>query len=168
MALFGVFIGAGWLPVTFYTVLLMFNVTCQYFFLWFANISTIEWTIAVMSNMHKRKVRETLEISRLKILNETDKTFKVLNRDNDDYVTTNGWKPLFRKIGNHETVILTLDFALVWKRLSLSEGEISLPVNNSLYVVHRRLEQPFKYLLFILRRCHLEITLQLLTAKRFI
>ena len=34
-----------------------------------------------MSNMYKRKVREVLEINRLKALNETDKTFKVLNRD---------------------------------------------------------------------------------------
>ena len=54
-----------------------------------------------MSNMYKRKVHEALEINRLKTLNETDKTFKVLNRDNGDYVTTNSWKPLFRKIGNH-------------------------------------------------------------------
>ena len=51
-------------------------------------------TIAVMLNMYKRKVREALEINRLKTLNETDKTFKVLNRDNGDYVTTNSWKPL--------------------------------------------------------------------------
>ena len=36
--------------------------------------------IAVMSNMYERKVREALEINRLKTLNETDKTFKVLNR----------------------------------------------------------------------------------------
>ena len=58
-----------------------------------------------MSNMYKRKVREALEINRLKTLQETDKTFKVLNRDNGYKVTT--------KIGNHETVILTLDFMLV-------------------------------------------------------
>ena len=57
--------------------------------------------IAVMSNMYKRKVREALEINRLKILNKTDKTFKVLNRDNGDYVTMNSWKPLFQKIKNH-------------------------------------------------------------------
>ena len=56
--------------------------------------------IAVMSNMYKRKVREALEINRLKILNETDKAFIVLNRDNGDYLTTNSWKPLFRKIVN--------------------------------------------------------------------
>ena len=37
-------------------------------------------TIAVMSNMYKRKVCEALEINRLKTLNKTDKTFKVLNR----------------------------------------------------------------------------------------
>ena len=35
-----------------------------------------------MSNMYKRKVREALEINRLKTLNETDKMFKVLNREN--------------------------------------------------------------------------------------
>ena len=57
-------------------------------------------TIAIMSNMYKRKVREALEKNRLKTLNETDKTFKVPNRDNGDYFTTNSWKPLFRKIGN--------------------------------------------------------------------
>ena len=55
----------------------------------------------VISSMYKRKVREALEINRLKTLKETDKTFKVLNRDNGDYVTTNSWKPLFWKIGNH-------------------------------------------------------------------
>ena len=54
-----------------------------------------------MLNMYKRKVREALEINRLKTLNERDKTFKVLNRDNGDYVITNSWKPLFRKIANH-------------------------------------------------------------------
>ena len=67
--------------------------------------------------MCKRKVREALEINRLKTLKETDKTFKVLNRDNGDYVTTNSWKPVFRKIRNHETVILTLDFTLVYSFL---------------------------------------------------
>ena len=54
-----------------------------------------------MSNMYKREVRDVLEINRLKALNETDKALKVLNRDNGGYVTTNSWKPLFRKIGNH-------------------------------------------------------------------
>ena len=51
--------------------------------------------------MHKRNVREALQINRLKTLNETGKPFKVLNKDNGDYATTNSWKPLFRKIGNH-------------------------------------------------------------------
>ena len=37
-------------------------------------------TIALMSKMYKRKVREALEINRLKTLNETDKTFRVLNK----------------------------------------------------------------------------------------
>ena len=54
-----------------------------------------------MSNIYKRKVHEALEINRLKTLNKTDRTFKVLNRDNGDYVTTNSWKPLFQKIGDY-------------------------------------------------------------------
>ena len=58
-------------------------------------------TIAVMSNMYKRKVCEALEINRLKTLNKTDKTFKVLNRQNGVYITRNSWKPLFWKIGDH-------------------------------------------------------------------
>ena len=58
-------------------------------------------TIAVMSNMYKRKVCEALEINRLKTLNKTDKTFKVLNRQYGVYVTRNSWKPLFWKIGDH-------------------------------------------------------------------
>ena len=37
-------------------------------------------TMTVMSNMYKRKVRETLEINRFKTLNQTDKTFKVLKK----------------------------------------------------------------------------------------
>ena len=58
-------------------------------------------TISIIPNMYKRKVREAFEINRLKALKETDKIFKVLNRDNGDYITTNSWRPLFRKIGNH-------------------------------------------------------------------
>ena len=54
-----------------------------------------------MSNMYKGKVREALKKNKLKALKETDKTFKVLNRDNGDYATMNSWKSLFRKIGNH-------------------------------------------------------------------
>ena len=46
-------------------------------------------TIAVMPNMYKRNVREAFKINRLKTLNETDKTLKVQNKDNGDYVTTN-------------------------------------------------------------------------------
>ena len=42
-----------------------------------------------MPNMCKRKMREVLKINRLKTLNESDKSFKVINRDNDGYVTTN-------------------------------------------------------------------------------
>ena len=61
-------------------------------------------TIAVMSNMYKRKVHEARETNiyfRLKTFIETDKTFKALNRDNGDYITTNSWKPLLWNTGNH-------------------------------------------------------------------
>ena len=58
-------------------------------------------TISIMSNMYKRKVREALGVNRLKTLSEIDKTFKVLNKQNGDYITTNSWKPLFWRIGNH-------------------------------------------------------------------
>ena len=37
----------------------------------------------------QRKGENYLEINKLKTLNKTDEMFKVLNRDNGDYVTTN-------------------------------------------------------------------------------
>ena len=43
--------------------------------------------------MYDRKVCEALEINELRTLNEKDGTFKVINRDNSDYVIP--------KIGNH-------------------------------------------------------------------
>ena len=46
-------------------------------------------TIAIMSNMCNEKVSGAFEINRLKTLNERDKTFKMLNRGNGEYVTTN-------------------------------------------------------------------------------
>ena len=66
-----------------------------------------------MLKRYKRKIREALEINRLKTLNKTDKTFKVLNRDDGGFVTMNSRKPLFQKVGKHQIVILMLDFALV-------------------------------------------------------
>ena len=56
---------------------------------------------AVRITIYQRKIREALEINKLKTINEKDKTFTVLNRDNGDYVTKNSWKPLFMKMGNH-------------------------------------------------------------------
>ena len=58
-------------------------------------------TVRISPYMYERKIRETLEINKLKTVNEKDKNFTVLNRDNGDYVTTNSWKPLFMKMGNH-------------------------------------------------------------------
>ena len=71
-------------------------------------------------------IREALEMNRLKTLNETDKTFKVLNRDNDDYVTTNSWKSLFQSKRNHLTIAFMFNFTLVQKRVSLCQVKISL------------------------------------------
>ena len=51
--------------------------------------------------MHERKIREALEINKLRTINEKEKTFTVLNRDNGDCITTNSWEPLFMKTGNH-------------------------------------------------------------------
>ena len=59
-------------------------------------------TVSMSPYMHQRKIREALEISKLRTINKKDETFKVLNRDNDDYVTTSSWKPLFMKMGNHQ------------------------------------------------------------------
>ena len=54
-----------------------------------------------MPDVCKRKVCGALEIDRLKTSNETDETFKLMNRDSGDYVTENSLRPLFWKIGNH-------------------------------------------------------------------
>ena len=51
--------------------------------------------------MNERKMQEVLEISKLKTIDERDKLFTVLNRDNGDYVTKKSWKSLFMKTGNH-------------------------------------------------------------------
>ena len=48
--------------------------------------------------MHERKIRESLEISNLQTKAEYDKSIKMLNRDRDNIVNTNSWRPLFRKI----------------------------------------------------------------------
>ena len=52
-----------------------------------------------------KKRCDTLKINKLKILNETNKTFKVLNKEFSDYVTTNSWKSPLQKIENHKIVI---------------------------------------------------------------
>ena len=51
--------------------------------------------------MYKRKVHKTLEINKLRTLNEKGRSFKVLNRDSGDYVSAITWKPLFMKMENH-------------------------------------------------------------------
>ena len=54
-------------------------------------------TVAKLSKIHERKIRESLEINNLDTKTEYDKSIKVLNRDRGDIVNTNSWKLLFRK-----------------------------------------------------------------------
>ena len=58
-------------------------------------------TVRISPYMYERKIRKTLEGSMLRTISEKDKTFTVLNRENGDYITTNSWNPLFKKMGNH-------------------------------------------------------------------
>ena len=60
-------------------------------------------TLAKLSNIHKRKIRESLEINNLETNSEYGTSIKVLNRDEYNIVNTNSWKPLFHKIrmGRH-------------------------------------------------------------------
>ena len=55
-------------------------------------------TLAKLLNIHKRKIRVSLEINNLETKVEYDKSIKVLNRDRGNIVNTNSWKPLFCQI----------------------------------------------------------------------
>ena len=46
-------------------------------------------TVRISPYIYERKIREVLEINKLKTINEKGKTFAVLNRGNCDYVTGN-------------------------------------------------------------------------------
>ena len=58
-------------------------------------------TARISPYIYERKIREVLEINKLRTINKKDETFTVLNRNNGDYVTRNSGKPLFMKMGNH-------------------------------------------------------------------
>ena len=64
----------------------------------------IKWdsvkTLSVEPIWFRRKVRESLEIRRLK---SGPGNPKGLNRDNGDHVTTNTWDPLFKKVDSQRT-----------------------------------------------------------------
>ena len=64
-----------------------------------------EWlhpkTVRISPYIYQRKISEALEINKLRTITEKNKAFTILNRDSGGYVTTNSWKPLFRKMGNH-------------------------------------------------------------------
>ena len=55
-------------------------------------------TLAKLSYIHEREIRELLEINNLETKAEYGKSIKVVNRDRGNKVNTNSWKPLFRKI----------------------------------------------------------------------
>ena len=55
-------------------------------------------TLAKLSNIHERKIRDSLQINNLETKAEYDKFIKVLSRDRGNIVNTNSWKSLFRKI----------------------------------------------------------------------
>ena len=63
-------------------------------------------TLAKLFNIHKRKIRESLEIYNLETKAEYDKSIKVSNRERGNIVNTNSWKPLFCKI-DHGDIKLT-------------------------------------------------------------
>ena len=46
-------------------------------------------TVRISPHIYERKIREVLQINKLKTINEKDKTFAVLSRGNGDYVTEN-------------------------------------------------------------------------------
>ena len=52
-------------------------------------------TISIKNSYYDRKVRESLEIDMAVVKYGQE---KVLNRDNGNFVKTNAWKPLFRKM----------------------------------------------------------------------
>ena len=70
----------------------MGSVVCQGWFNWLH-----PKTLAKLSKIHERKIRESLEINNLDTKAEYGQSIKVLNRDRGNIVNTNSWKPLFRK-----------------------------------------------------------------------
>ena len=61
-------------------------------------------TLAISLYMCTRKVSRTSEINNLRAPNERDKTFRVLNRDNNNYITASLYRPSFIKMGKYWTV----------------------------------------------------------------
>ena len=61
-------------------------------------------TLAISLYMCTRKVSRTSGINNLRAPNERDKTFRVLNRDNDNYITASLYRPSFIKMGKYWTV----------------------------------------------------------------
>ena len=53
-------------------------------------------TLAKLSNIHERKIRDSLEINNLETKVEYGKSIKVLNRDRSNIVNTNSWKPFLK------------------------------------------------------------------------
>ena len=45
-----------------------------------------------------RKVSGTSEVNNVRALNKKEKTFRLLNRDNDNYITASLYRPSFAKM----------------------------------------------------------------------
>jgi hypothetical protein len=55
-------------------------------------------TLAISSNYHERKIRESLEINYAQTFHEIKRFPPLLNRDNGVRIASNSWRPLFKKI----------------------------------------------------------------------
>ena len=109
-------------------------------------------TVCILPYMCKWKNRKSLKINELVIINEKDKSFPCLTRDNVDYVIMNSWKLIFMKMRHHWTINIiwrnhydvNICNILVWKWLSPSEPEISCKKKKKIYLVFCLLENCFR------------------------
>ena len=96
-------------------------------------------TLSMKNRYYDRKVRESLEIDMAVVRYGQD---KVLNRDNGNFVKTNAWKPLFKKMKTLHWYLTSLcikwrfsvALSSVWKRLQQVWPKYHV-FNNKTFVV---------------------------------
>ena len=103
----------------------------------------VDWlhpkTFSIKNRYYDRKVRESLETDMAVVRYGQD---KVLNRDNENFVKTNAWKPLFKKMKtlhwNLTSFCIKWRFSVVlssvWKRLQPVWPKYHV-LNNKTFVV---------------------------------